>query len=100
MMRMSEIYQNYVIDKLKNRYQHEQLSFWEGDEETVFTRKNGYKFIVSIFPMVEGEESLVIEYQCDPNEVRSQYCDGDRFFISDMSKEEMYEAMLKEIEDD
>lgn len=50
--------------------------------------------------MAEGEESLVIEYQCDPNEVRSQYCDGDRFFISDMSKEEMYEAMLKEIEDD
>lgn len=50
--------------------------------------------------MGDGEESLVIEYQCDPNEVRSQYCDVDRFFISDFSKKEMYEEMLKEIEDD
>lgn len=48
-MKMSEDYQSYVIDRLK-KYRHEQLAFWEEDE-TVFTRKNGYKFIVSIFPM-------------------------------------------------
>ena len=98
-MRAVDDYFNYILNRLKADFQYE-LNVYSGKEEVLFTGKHGLHFVVYIFPLWQDDPSLSIEHQCDPDDVRTQYCDGDLFYLSDMSKEEMYEAMLKEIEND
>ena len=93
----SQAYQNYIIDHLKNIFEsHEETHY--GEKEIIFSKKSGQKFVVTILSSIPGEEALVLEYQMMPNEGRFAYVDGDVFYLSDMSKEEMFQAFLESIE--
>ena len=91
-------YYKYLLQRFKDTYDYEIPNDPIHKDDAIFTRKNGMKFILSVITLIPEGPVLLIEHQCDPGDVRTQYCDGDLFHLSDMSKEEMYEAMLKEIE--
>lgn len=81
-----------IYKMLEERYKTERCN---GKEN--FRYNDGW-FRLFEFP---GEYALCIEYANNKEEAEvNGYEDGDRFYLDEMSEEEMLQAMIKEIEDD
>lgn len=61
-----------------------------------FLAPNGYFFRLFEFP---GDYALAIEYaETEDDAKRNRFEDGDRFYLSELSEDELFHAMINEIE--
>jgi len=66
-----------------------------------FQARNGhYFFLTALFPQDEGADGfIVIEHADSLEEVElNRFEDGDCFYMDELTEDEMFEAMIKEIE--
>lgn len=83
---------NKINDRLTKLYPKINIA---GQE--YFKHEKGMCFRIFEFP---GSNALCIEYADNIAEAQiNRFEDGDRFFLDEFSEDEMFEAMIKEIED-
>lgn len=82
----------YIKKRLSLQFKSEEINSNE-----CFLKDDGVYFHVFEFP---GSNALAIEYADDLEEAKiNRFEDGDRFYLDEMNEDEMFSAMLKEIED-
>ena len=81
-----------IKTKLSGQYEQEDIN-----GNICFKNKNGMYFRLFEFP---GENALCIEYAENKKDAASNmFEDGDRYYIDELNEYQMYEAMIKEIEE-
>lgn len=87
-------YFDYICEKLARLYDQTEIN-----KQKLYVGENGFYFFLSVFP--EEFNAIVIEYASNQEEAKNNiFEDGDLFYVDDFSKEEMLQAMIKEIEDE
>lgn len=85
---------NYISDRLKEKYD----DVWFGDKHW-FILPN--KEAIRVVGLGSGYNALLIEYaESQEEKDRNLSEDGDLYFIDDYTPEEMFDEMMKEIENE
>ena len=62
---------------------------------------NGFFFVISAFKWKDGDNILVVEYEESSDRAQKGLFgeDGDMFYPEEMTEEELFQAIVREIED-
>ncbi|MGI6349640.1 MAG: hypothetical protein ACOXZ0_06955 [Eubacteriales bacterium] len=83
---------NILNEKLKKHYDN-----YFVDNELRFKKKDGHVFTLSTM-VWDDEDIILIEYGDSEDTPRTQYSDGDLYYLSEMSVDKIFQEMLIEIE--
>lgn len=85
-------------ERFKQRYA---VPFTVRDGKPWFQPRGNYFFLVTSLKFPNGDEAIVLE-SVDTLETakRDIFEDGDLYYMDEMNEEEMFQAMLKEIENE
>ena len=86
-------------ERFKQRYA---VPFTVWDGQLCFQARSNRFFLVSTLKFPEdGAEALVLEFADSLEEAKlPRFEDGDLYYMDEMNEEEMFQAMLKEIENE
>lgn len=92
----------YRHKKLEDRFKSiYSVPFFVRNEKPCFQARNGHYFLVTSAYSKEYDGFIVIEHADSLEEVKlNRFEDGDAFYMDDMTEDEMFEAMVREIESD
>lgn len=85
-------------ERFKQRYA---VPFTVWDGQLCFQARSNRFFLVSGFTFPDGAQVIVLEYANSLEEAKlPRFEDGDLYYMDEMDEEEMFHAMIKEIEDE
>lgn len=69
--------------------------------ESLFSGEGQLPFLVSTLKFLDGTEAIFLEFADSLGDVNlNRFEDGDLCFMDEMNEEEMFQAMIKEIENE
>lgn len=85
-------------ERFKQRYA---VPFTVWDGQRCFQARSNRFFLVSGFTFPDAAQVIVLEYANSLEEAKlPRFEDGDLYYMDEMDEEEMFQAMIKEIEDE
>ena len=102
---MTDMERKFLVQrraKLEERFkQRYAVPFTVWDGQLCFQARNNCFFLVTALEFPETTGVIVLEYADSLEEAKlPRFEDGDLYYMDEMNEEEMFQAMIREIEDE
>ena len=105
---MTEMEMNSLTERSKRRFQLEErfkkrcaIPLIVRDGKPCFQARSNCFFLVSTLKFPDGTEAIFLEFADSLEDVNlNRFEDGDLYYMGEMNEEEMFQAMIKEIENE